>query len=63
MIIQLQDTTSSRVASRLVVVREEGGVVALGRVLTLIVLAKGRSNVEKAIATTRTWPRASIRRG
>lgn len=51
MIIELKDTTSSRVASRLVLVREEGGVVALGRVLTLIVLANGRENVEKAIAT------------
>lgn len=52
MIITLTDTTSSQVASRLVVVREEGGVVALGRVLTLVVLARGRENVERAIAVT-----------
>lgn len=50
--IKLTNTTTSAVASELVRVREEGGVVALGRVLTLIVLARGPSNVEKAIAAT-----------
>lgn len=37
MIIDLPQTTVSAVAKRLVSVREEGGAVALGRVLTLIV--------------------------
>lgn len=52
MIIRLENTTSAAVASRLVTVREEGGVVALGRVLTLIVLAHGPDNVEEAIEVT-----------
>lgn len=40
MIISLPDTTVSTVAKTLVQVREEGGVVALGRVLTLIISSK-----------------------
>lgn len=39
MIIDLPDTTTSQVAKSLVKAREEGGVVALGRVLTLIIAA------------------------
>ncbi|MCE4024702.1 MULTISPECIES: glucose-6-phosphate dehydrogenase assembly protein OpcA [unclassified Microbacterium] len=39
MIIDLPDTTTSQVAKNLVKAREEGGVVALGRVLTLIIAA------------------------
>ncbi|NCD18669.1 MAG: OpcA protein [Actinobacteria bacterium] len=52
MIIRLENTTSAAVAARLVTVREEGGVVALGRVLTLIVLAHGTEKVEEAIEIT-----------
>lgn len=37
MIVDLPDTTVSRVARSLVKVREEGGAVALGRVLTLVI--------------------------
>ncbi|MGF6823581.1 glucose-6-phosphate dehydrogenase assembly protein OpcA [Microbacterium sp. ZKA21] len=40
MIIDLPDTTISQVAKKLVSVREEGGAVALGRVLTLIIAAR-----------------------
>jgi len=40
MIISLPDTTVSTVAKSLVQVREEGGAVALGRVLTLIISSK-----------------------
>lgn len=40
MIIDLPDTTSTAVAKRLIQLREEGGAVALGRVLTLIILAQ-----------------------
>ena len=40
MIIDLSDTTVSKVAKQLVKVREEGGAVALGRVLTLIIAAR-----------------------
>lgn len=49
MIIELSDTTTSAISKRLVSVREEGGAVALGRVLTLI------------ISTTRMTNEAAIR--
>ncbi len=39
MIIELPDTTVSTIARALVSVREEGGAVALGRVLTLVIVA------------------------
>jgi glucose-6-phosphate dehydrogenase assembly protein OpcA len=39
-IIDLPDTTVSQVAKNLVKAREEGGVVALGRVLTLVISAR-----------------------
>lgn len=37
MIVELPDTTTSQVSKTLVKIREEGGAVALGRVLTLII--------------------------
>lgn len=37
MIIELPDTTTSQISKTLVKIREEGGVVALGRVLTLVI--------------------------
>ena len=37
MIVELPDTTTSQVSKTLVKIREEGGVVALGRVLTLVI--------------------------
>ncbi len=40
MIIDLPDTTVSKISRALVSVREEGGAVALGRVLTLIILTR-----------------------
>jgi glucose-6-phosphate dehydrogenase assembly protein OpcA len=39
-IIDLPDTTVSQIAKQLVKVREEGGAVALGRVLTLLIVAR-----------------------
>lgn len=48
MIIDLSETTVSKVAKKLVSLREEGGAVALGRVLTLIIKAEDRP-VEEAI--------------
>ncbi|WP_029069664.1 glucose-6-phosphate dehydrogenase assembly protein OpcA [Jonesia quinghaiensis] len=38
MIIDLPDTTTSKVARKLVKIREEGGQIALGRVLNLVIL-------------------------
>lgn len=48
MIITLQDTSTREVDARLLQLREEGGVVALGRVLSLIIVTSG--DVEPAIA-------------
>ncbi|BDZ50608.1 glucose-6-phosphate dehydrogenase assembly protein OpcA [Frondihabitans sucicola] len=48
MIVDLPDSTISRVSKALVKIREEGGVVALGRVLTLII-ATNLGHEEEAI--------------
>ncbi|WP_127129125.1 glucose-6-phosphate dehydrogenase assembly protein OpcA [Georgenia sp. SYP-B2076] len=49
MIVTLEDTTSAAVGNRLVSLREEGGAVALGRVLTLVILAEDEASAEDAI--------------
>jgi glucose-6-phosphate dehydrogenase assembly protein OpcA len=48
MIVDLPDTTTSQVSKTLVKIREEGGVVALGRVLTLVI-ATAPGGEEEAI--------------
>ncbi len=40
MIVELPDTTTSKVSKELMSMRERGGVVALGRVLTLVVITR-----------------------
>ena len=50
MIIKLPATTTVEINRRLVESRKEGGVVTLGRVMTLVIDATG-ANVEDAIAT------------
>lgn len=40
MIVDLPDTTTSAISKALVKIREEGGAVALGRVLTLVIVTK-----------------------
>jgi glucose-6-phosphate dehydrogenase assembly protein OpcA len=47
-IIDLPDTTTSKVSKKLVTIREEGGAVALGRVLTLVI-ATAIGSEEEAI--------------
>ncbi|HQY33276.1 glucose-6-phosphate dehydrogenase assembly protein OpcA [Actinotalea sp.] len=49
MIIDLPDTTTAAVTKALVRLRDEGGAVALGRVLTLVIDADG-GDVEPAVA-------------
>ncbi|MGI6877513.1 glucose-6-phosphate dehydrogenase assembly protein OpcA [Microbacterium sp. gxy059] len=59
MIIDLNETTVSRVARELVSVREEGGAVALGRVLTLIIKSENRPSeqaIDAANAASREHP-------
>ena len=59
MIIDLVDTTVSAVAKRLDSVREEGGAVALGRVLTLVIAARGEvaeSAIDAANDASREHP-------
>ncbi|WP_066463010.1 glucose-6-phosphate dehydrogenase assembly protein OpcA [Sanguibacter suarezii] len=48
MIITMPETTASAVAKRLIKLREDGGAVALGRVLTLIIVAH-ESTFEEAV--------------
>ena len=49
MIIDLPSTTTSQVNKKLVELRESGGAVALGRVLTLVIATGDGTEVEKAI--------------
>ncbi len=48
MIVDIPDTTTSKVSKKLAELREDGGVVALTRVLTLVILAS-KDNAEPAI--------------
>ncbi|GAA3583823.1 glucose-6-phosphate dehydrogenase assembly protein OpcA [Klugiella xanthotipulae] len=49
MIVDLPDTTVSKISKALVKIREEGGAVALGRVLTLVI-ATDPEHLEDAVA-------------
>ncbi|WP_424186021.1 glucose-6-phosphate dehydrogenase assembly protein OpcA [Actinokineospora sp. G85] len=49
MIIDLPATTTSRVNSKLVQVREQGGATTLGRVLTLVIVTDDGERTEEAI--------------
>jgi len=58
-IVDLPDTTVSKVSKKLSKLRQEGGVVALGRVLTLVIQTDFRrieEVVEAANASSRTHP-------
>jgi glucose-6-phosphate dehydrogenase assembly protein OpcA len=59
MIVDLPDTTTSAVSKALVKVREEGGAVALGRVLTLVIqtaLGQEEEAIEAANDASREHP-------
>ena len=59
MIVDLPDTTTSKISKTLVKMRDEGGAVALGRVLTLIistVLGEEEEAIEAANAASREHP-------
>lgn len=49
MIVELPDTTTSKITKEVIRMREQGGVVALGRVLTLVVITENGQE-EEAIA-------------
>ncbi len=49
MIIDLPSTTTSQVNKKMVELRESGGAVALGRVLTLVIVTDDGAEVEQAI--------------
>lgn len=57
MIKNLPNTTTSKISRELVTIREEGGAVALGRVLTLLVQTKF-SGIEEAILAANEASRA-----
>ncbi|MCX7521627.1 glucose-6-phosphate dehydrogenase assembly protein OpcA [Microbacterium sp. STN6] len=59
MIVDLPDTNTSKVSKALVKIREEGGVVALGRVLTLVIattLGQEEEAIEAANDASREHP-------
>ncbi|WP_022899353.1 glucose-6-phosphate dehydrogenase assembly protein OpcA [Humibacter albus] len=59
MIVDLPDTTTSNVSKTLIKIREEGGAVALGRVLTLIIatrLGQEEEVIEAANEASREHP-------
>src|SRR6185437_14178281 len=49
MIVDLPSSTVSGVNKKLVDLRESGGVLALGRVLTLVIITDDGSSIERAI--------------
>src|SRR3954453_8694937 len=59
MIVDLPNTTTSQISKSLVKIREEGGAVALGRVLTLIIstsLGEEEEAIEAANDASREHP-------
>jgi glucose-6-phosphate dehydrogenase assembly protein OpcA len=59
MIVDLPDTTTAKISKALVRIREEGGAVALGRVLTLVIastLGKEEEAIEAANDASREHP-------
>ena len=59
MIVELPDTTTSKISKALVRIREEGGAVALGRVLTLVIatrLGREEEAIEAANDASREHP-------
>src|ERR1700710_2144989 len=59
MIVDLPATTTSKVSKALVKIREEGGAVALGRVLTLVIathLGQEEEAIEAANDASREHP-------
>ena len=63
MIIKLSDTNTREIAKQLVSVRDSGGQVTTGRVLTLIVVASEDDDLESIIkATHDASPRTPIPR-
>ena len=58
-IVELPDTTTSKISKALVRIREEGGAVALGRVLTLVIateLGREEEAIEAANHASREHP-------
>ncbi len=59
MIVDLPNTTTSKVSKRITSLREQGGVIALGRVLTLVVVTKSgleEEAIEAANLASREHP-------
>ena len=59
MIVDLPDTTTSKISKKIMALREQGGVIALGRVLTLVVVTKSgleEEAIEAANEASREHP-------
>ena len=62
MIVDLPDTTTSKISKEIMALREQGGVIALGRVLTLVVLTRSgleEEAIEAANQASREHPAGS----
>ncbi len=57
MIVDMPGTSTSQVAKRLVTLRTQGGALALGRVLTLVVITDDAADTESAIEAANTASR------
>ncbi|MEO5779863.1 MAG: glucose-6-phosphate dehydrogenase assembly protein OpcA [Arthrobacter oryzae] len=59
MIVDLPDTTTSKISKKIMSLREQGGVIALGRVLTLVVITRSgfeEDAIEAANEASREHP-------
>ncbi len=59
MIVDLPDTTTSKISKKITALREQGGVIALGRVLTLVVVTRSgleEETIEAANEASREHP-------
>ena len=52
MIVRLRDTDTRKISKQLIALREDGGEVTTGRVLTFVVLANASDDLEKIVAAT-----------
>ena len=62
-IVELPDTTTNEINKKITEVREEGGALTLGRVLTLVVAADSEDTLEGVDRRGQHSPAASIRAG
>ena len=63
MIVDLPDTTTNDINKKITGLREEGGAITLGRVLTLVISLDSDDLLEDSIEAANFAPAASTRAG